>query len=206
MCAIERSRAVAGRFTPRASATSRPCAQVSISRAVAIDAALIGGPNHGSLRPSATASSSSCSRARVRRQSASSWSGGTAATSSAPSSTNPVGLAAATSSKAAKPASSVTADQRDTVGPQQVRDLVGDGPAGCRRGRGPPLGRQVGDQAVEFVAFGTQIRHDRARSGHAGHLSRVAGAVGRRWRARPARSGRPPSRRRPAPAHARRRG
>ena len=54
MWAIERSRAVAGRFTPSASATSRPCAQVSISRAVAIDAALIGGPNHGSLRPSAT--------------------------------------------------------------------------------------------------------------------------------------------------------
>ncbi len=72
----DRSRAVAGRFTPSASATSRPCAQVSISRAVAIDAALIGGPNHGSLRPSATVSSSSCSRARVARQSASSSAGG----------------------------------------------------------------------------------------------------------------------------------
>ena len=45
---------VGGRVTPSASATSRPCAQVSISRAVAIDAALIGGPNHGNLRPSAT--------------------------------------------------------------------------------------------------------------------------------------------------------
>ncbi len=62
MCAIERNRAVAGRFTPRASATSKPCAHVSISRAVAIDAALIGGPNQGSLRPSDTASSSSCKR------------------------------------------------------------------------------------------------------------------------------------------------
>ena len=59
MWAIDLSRAVAGRVTPSASATSRPCAQVSIRRAVAIDAALIGGPNHGSLRPSATRSSSS---------------------------------------------------------------------------------------------------------------------------------------------------
>jgi hypothetical protein len=109
MCAIERSRAVAGRFTPSASATSRPWAQVSISRAVAIEAALIGGPNHGSLRPSATASSSSCRRSRVSRQSASRRSGGSAANSSAPASTKPVGSLAASASTAAKPASSVTA-------------------------------------------------------------------------------------------------
>ena len=93
MWAIERNRAVAGRFAPRVSATSRPCAQVSIIRAVAIDAALIGGPNQGSLRPSGTVSSASCSCPRVRRQSASSSAGAAVATiSSAPRSTNPLGV------------------------------------------------------------------------------------------------------------------
>lgn len=81
--AIERSRSVGGRRIPRASATSNPCAQVSINRAVAIDAALIGGPNHSSLRPLGTASSAACSRLRVSRQSASSSAGGRAAWSSA---------------------------------------------------------------------------------------------------------------------------
>ena len=44
-----------------ASVTSRPCAQVSMSRAVAIDAALIGGPNQGSRAPSGSAASASAS-------------------------------------------------------------------------------------------------------------------------------------------------
>ena len=37
--------------TPSASATSSPCAQVSMKRAVAIEVGLIGGPNHGSFWP-----------------------------------------------------------------------------------------------------------------------------------------------------------
>jgi hypothetical protein len=109
MWAIDRNREVGGRVTPRASATSRPCAQVSINRAVAIDAALIGGPNHGSFLPSATRPSSSCRRARVSRQSASISAGGVVASCSAPASTKPVGLVAASARTSPKAASSVTA-------------------------------------------------------------------------------------------------
>jgi hypothetical protein len=44
-------------------------------------------------------------------------------------------------------------DQRDTVGPQQMRDLVRDGPARRGSGLGPPVGGQVGDERVQLVAF-----------------------------------------------------
>ncbi len=47
MCATWRSRSVGSRVTPTVSATSCPCAQVSMIRAVSDDAALIAGPNHG---------------------------------------------------------------------------------------------------------------------------------------------------------------
>ncbi len=107
------SRADGVAAAPRASATSRPCAQVSISRAVAIDAALIGGPNHSSLRPSATVRSAVCRSVRVRRHRASSWSGGVTARSSAALSTKPNGSAAAAVSSSAKAASSVM-DVNDT--------------------------------------------------------------------------------------------
>ena len=105
--AIDFNRAEGGTCTPNASATSRPCAQVSMSRAVAIDGALIGGPNHSSLRPSGTVRNAACNAWRVLRQSASSWVGDSAARSSAASSTNVsiVAVAAATSSP--KAASSV---------------------------------------------------------------------------------------------------
>ena len=161
MWAIERSRAVAGRRTPRASATSRPCAQVSISRAVAIDAALIGGPNHGSLRPSATVSSSSCSRARVRRQSASSSAGGSGRQLLGARIDEAGRILGRLLEQRGEAGLVGDRDERDAVGPQQMRDLVGDGPTRRRGGFGPAHGGQVGDEGVEFVALGAQVGHNR---------------------------------------------
>ena len=170
MWAIERSRAVAGRFTPSASATSRPCAHVSISRAVAIDAALIGGPNHGSLRPSATASNSSCSRARVPSPVGQQLhrAGFRQLFGALVDETGRIGRRGPQHGGETRLVGD--GDQRDAVRPQQVSDLVCDRPArrGCRCG--PPLGGQPGHQPIELVAFGPQIGHHRARSSHFGHL------------------------------------
>ena len=66
---------------------SCPCAQVSISRAVAIEVALIGGPNQAIFSPAGTCFNASASSARVSRQYGSSWSVGSAAPSAAPLST-----------------------------------------------------------------------------------------------------------------------
>ena len=63
---------------PSVSATSCPCAQVSINRAVTIDAGLIGGPNHGSLVPAGTSARAAARRARPSRHHASSSTGGRA--------------------------------------------------------------------------------------------------------------------------------
>ena len=155
MCAIDRNRAVAGRFTPSVSATSRPCAHVSISRAVAIDAALIGGPNHGSLRPSATASSSSCRRARVWRQSVKQTFGREHSQLLGARVDETRRILGGLGQHSREAGLVGHRGQRDAIGPQQVRDLMGDRPP--RRGRGfrPPIGRQVGDHGVEVVAFRT---------------------------------------------------
>jgi hypothetical protein len=56
-------------------------------RAVAIDAGLMGGPNHGIFSPSGTLRSAASSATRPSRQIARSSSGGSIAISSAPSST-----------------------------------------------------------------------------------------------------------------------
>ena len=77
------SRAVGVRATPSPSATSWPCAQYSISRAVANDVGLIGGPYQGTFVPGASvanaasiASNRSCQSARSaspRARPSSSW-------------------------------------------------------------------------------------------------------------------------------------
>nr|WP_233153448.1 hypothetical protein [Kineosporia sp. R_H_3] len=82
-----RSRAVGTRVTPSASATSWPCAQVSMRRAVAIEVAAIGGPNQGSRVPSGTARSAVSSAARPVRHRASRSVPGAAAPASASRST-----------------------------------------------------------------------------------------------------------------------
>jgi hypothetical protein len=43
--------------------------------------------------------------------------------------------------------------QRDPIGPQQVGDLMGDRPSWRGCGIAPPIGRQVGNQRVQVVAF-----------------------------------------------------
>jgi hypothetical protein len=59
---------------------------------------------------------------------------------------------AASASTAENPASAVTA----VSATRSVHsDLMGDRPPGRRGGFGPPIGRQVGDHAVEVVAFRT---------------------------------------------------
>ncbi|OLT38534.1 hypothetical protein BJF85_09535 [Saccharomonospora sp. CUA-673] len=85
--AMCRNRAVGVRPTSSASATSCACAQVSIMRAVAIDAGLMSGPYHGSFRPAGTAASAACSSALPARQRRSSSVGSRRASSWAPSST-----------------------------------------------------------------------------------------------------------------------
>lgn len=75
------------RDTPSVSATSWACAHVSIRRAVATDAADIGGPNHGNRAPSGASRNAFSSAARPSRQRASRAAGSARAYSSAPSST-----------------------------------------------------------------------------------------------------------------------
>jgi hypothetical protein len=48
-------------------------------------------------------------------------------------------------------------DDRHPVGPQQVCDLVRDGPPGCRCRSAPCLVGQVGHDRVEFVALRLQV-------------------------------------------------
>ncbi len=91
MWATCRIRSVGASTAPRASATSRECAQVSMNRAVAIEVGLIGGPNHGILSPAGTARSASCSARRPARHRSSSAAGGTRPPASASASTNPSG-------------------------------------------------------------------------------------------------------------------
>ncbi len=111
MRATCRSRAVGSRSTPSASATSWPCAQVSISRPVAIEATLIGGPYQGRRTPSGCSASTRPTRSRPARQRASSSAGGRAAPRAAPSSTKESGAASAASMSGWK-ASAPSADRR----------------------------------------------------------------------------------------------
>jgi hypothetical protein len=59
-----RRRSVGARVTPSASATSSPCAQVSISRAVTADATLMSGPYHGTRADGSSSANTSSSAAR----------------------------------------------------------------------------------------------------------------------------------------------
>ena len=129
------------RATPSASATSSPCAQVSISRAVTSDEADIGGPYQGIRSPSGS-SSTSCSRsARPCRQRSSSSAGGSRAPAWAPRRRGRLGGRLA--QRAGELVRRADRQQRLVVGPGQVRDLVRDGPALGRRWR-RPAGRARG--------------------------------------------------------------
>lgn len=89
---------------------SWPWAQVSISRAVAMEAADIGGPYQGNrVLVAAADRSTGCNFSRPARHRASSSAGGSAAPSSAPSSTKESGAATAFSTSPAKASASVTA-------------------------------------------------------------------------------------------------
>ena len=78
--------------TPSASATSWPCAQVSISRAVAIDVGDIAVPNHGSLLVRRRRRSASASAARPARQRAQQLGRAAPGNSAAPRSTKLSGV------------------------------------------------------------------------------------------------------------------
>ena len=56
--------------------------------------------------------------------------------------------------------------QRGAVGPQQVPDLVRDGPTLSGRRRGPAILGKRRDQRIELVAFGAQVGHDLLHGGH----------------------------------------
>ena len=94
---------------PSASATSSECAHVSIIRAVAIDVALIGGPNQAIFSPSGTPRSASASAVRLARQRNNSSSDGNATRRCASASTNPAGSCAACLRSAPNPSGDVTA-------------------------------------------------------------------------------------------------
>jgi len=68
-----RNRAVGVRRAPRPSATSWPWAQYSISRAVANDGGLIGGPYQGTLVPAGTKANASTIASNPRCQPSISW-------------------------------------------------------------------------------------------------------------------------------------
>lgn len=104
-----RSRSVGAGASPSASATSRPCAQVSMSRAVAMEAADMGGPYQGNRAPAGAFRRASDSASRPARQSASNRSGGFSAPSWAPLSTKSPGAASAFSTSRANASWSVTA-------------------------------------------------------------------------------------------------
>ena len=99
------------RPTPSAAATSRPCAQVSMKRAVAMEVALIGGPYHGILVPSGSSRSvcwtarSDPARQRVEDLGAARLRTLVAASAS----TNPSGSSIACSTSASQAALSVAA-------------------------------------------------------------------------------------------------
>jgi hypothetical protein len=65
------------------------------------------------------------------------------------------------------------------VGPQQMPDLVGDGPAWCRCGQGPLGCLDSGDPRIERFTFGAQIVHDQTGVGHDGELSSPVCGAGR---------------------------
>ncbi len=111
MRAMCRSRSVGVRRTPSASATSWPCAQVSMRRAVAMEGTAIGGPYQGSRVPWGASARACHSRSRPVRQRSSSSAGGSAAPSSAPSSTKVSGAAAALSTSAANASGAVAASR-----------------------------------------------------------------------------------------------
>ena len=152
------SRSVGVRTTPSASATSRPWAQVSMSRAgghgggghgravpreADVPAAPRAAPCRG--RPVPPASAPAARRAGERRP--------------------PPPLRRRTSRAQASAFSTSVVErlhvghgeQGGAVGPGEVRDLVGDAPAG-RGGREQPLFRaQLGDEVIEFVTLVTQV-------------------------------------------------
>lgn len=113
MRATCRNRSVGGRITCNASAMSWPWAQVSMSRAVAMEAPDMGGPYQGKRTPLGAELSTLCRASRPARHSASSRAGGSPAPSSAPSSTNRSGAASAFSTSAPNAARSVAASSAD---------------------------------------------------------------------------------------------
>ena len=136
MCATCRSRADTDGGCRSASVTSRPCAQVSISRAVAIEAALIGGPNQGSFAPSGSAASGLGERGPAARQRASSRAGSSVAPAAGGVVHERCPAAGPASATARREALGIgRGEQRLVVGPREVGDLVGDRPAlgRCRR-------------------------------------------------------------------------
>ena len=170
MWATCRSRAVGPTAARRsASATSWPCAQVSMSRAVAMDAALIGGPNQGSRAPSGSAAERPRPAPRARAAS---------------------GRAAAPAAFGA-PASAAVVDEGAEVGTAVGRPRgrsrlgVGGGEQRLRRrsrrggrsggrwssprrgsGASHAVVLELGDDAVERVALGPQVGEQRCQLRH----------------------------------------
>ncbi|CDZ88893.1 hypothetical protein RHRU231_450060 [Rhodococcus ruber] len=60
------------------------------------------------------------------------------------------------------------------IGPQQMPDLVGDGPALGGRHSRPALVREVGDEGIEVLALGTQIVEKRLQLRHATRVTLAA--------------------------------
>ena len=120
--------------------------------------------------------------------------GGVRGSSSAPASTKPVGLSAASASTSREAGLVGDGEQRDPVGPQQVRDLVGDRPS-RRRGVGRPAVRAAAATSASRSSLSAR------RSATIGRLLRPwrhpnpgAGvAPAERRRARPSPPGRAPT-------------
>ena len=136
-----------------------------MSRAVAIDAALIGGPNHGRRAPSGSAGELLGERGPAgppaRQQPLRRLPARPAAAAS--STTRGQGRCRRRPPARREALGVGGGEQRLVVGPGQVRDLVGDRPA-LGRGRGQPGGvLELGDHAVERVALGPQVGEQRGQ-------------------------------------------
>ncbi len=180
MNATWRSRSVATRSTPSASATSWPWAHVSISRAVIDDTTVMSGPYQGTRRRGSDARAASVSARRDRHSHTSASGPATARSASTALSTMPCGLGQV-GQLGAEPVGVGDGEAGQVVEAGEVRDLVADRPAGRRRGREPGLGVERLDERHEVGAFGEQVVAQRVEVGsHRWPSSRVGGAHGTR--------------------------
>ena len=137
-----------------------------MKRAVAIDAADIGGPNHGIFWPSGSSRSVRPSASRAAPQRASSAGGASRATSKAAVSTYPVGSAIASSTSSSQRTLSVAATTATSSVQSRCATWVATVQPGAGVGVSHPACVEPGDQRPEAVALGPEVVEQVVEEGH----------------------------------------